>query len=60
MNFQTKFLTTNVKGTDREMYLPVNFDVDPLPHLRPPQIPTTRSQPSAVRAHGEQLAAASG
>ncbi len=41
VNFQTKFLTTNVKGTEREMYLPVNFDVDPLPHLRPPQIPTT-------------------
>ncbi len=41
VNFQTKFLTTNVKGTDREMYLPVNFDIDPLPHLRPPQIPTT-------------------
>ena len=27
-NLQTKFLTTNVKGTDREMYLPVNFDID--------------------------------
>jgi hypothetical protein len=33
VHFQTKFLTTNVKGTDREMYLPVNFDIDPLPHL---------------------------
>ena len=30
-NLQTKFLTTNVKGTDREMYLPFNFDVDQLP-----------------------------
>ena len=40
-NLQTKFLTTNVKGTDREMYLPVNFDVDQLPFLRPPQQPTT-------------------
>ena len=27
-NLQTKFLTTNVKGTDREMYLPVSFDID--------------------------------
>ena len=36
VHFQTKFLTTNVKGTEREMYLPVNFDIDPLPHLRPP------------------------
>jgi nitrate/TMAO reductase-like tetraheme cytochrome c subunit len=41
VHFQTKFLTTNVKGTEREMYLPVNFDIDPLPHLRPPGVPTT-------------------
>ena len=40
-NLQTKFLTTNVKGTDREMYLPVNFDFDQLPFLRPPQQPVT-------------------
>ena len=56
VHFQTKFLTTNVKGTDREMYLPVNFDIDPLPHLRPPGSPDHRSQPSAARAHGEPLA----
>ena len=43
VNFQTMFLTTNVKGTEREMYLPVNFDIDPLPQLRPPQVPTTVS-----------------
>ncbi len=40
-NLQTKFLTTNVKGTEREMYLPVNFDVDQRPFLRPPGVPTT-------------------
>src|SRR5262249_17930736 len=39
VNFQTKFLTTNIKGTAREMYLPVNFDIDPLPQLRPPGVP---------------------
>jgi nitrate/TMAO reductase-like tetraheme cytochrome c subunit len=50
VNFQTKFLTTNVKGTDREMYLPVNFDIDPLPQLRPPEIPTTvLNHPPLVR-----------
>jgi hypothetical protein len=50
VNFQTKFLTTNIKGTDREMYLPVNFDNDPLPHLRPPQVPTTvLNHPPTVR-----------
>jgi len=40
-NLQTKFLTTNVKGTDREMYLPVNFDIDQQPLLRPSNVPTT-------------------
>jgi nitrate/TMAO reductase-like tetraheme cytochrome c subunit len=34
-NLQSKFLTTNVKGTDREMYLPVNLDIDQLPYIRP-------------------------
>ncbi len=56
VNFQTKFLTTNVKGTDREMYLPVNFDVDPLPHLRPPAIPTTvLNHPPLVRLENHSL-----
>ena len=56
VHFQTKFLTTNVKGTDREMYLPVNFDVDPLPHLRPPQVPTTvLNHPPLVRMENRSL-----
>jgi hypothetical protein len=56
VNFQTKFLTTNIKGTDREMYLPVNFDIDPLPHLRPPQIPTTvLNHPPLVRMENHSL-----
>ena len=40
-NLQSKFLTTNIKGTDREMYLPVNIDVDQLPMLRSSGFPTT-------------------
>ena len=49
-NLQTKFLTTNVKGTEREMYLPVNFDLDQLPFLRPPSQPvTTLNHPPFVR-----------
>ncbi len=56
VNFQTKFLTTNLKGTDREMYLPVNFDIDPLPHLRPPQVPTTvLNHPPLVRMENHSL-----
>lgn len=55
-NLQTKFLTTNVKGTDREMYLPVNLDVDQLPFLRPPAQPTTViNHPPFVRMEGRSL-----
>ncbi|MGH6804300.1 MAG: multiheme c-type cytochrome, partial [Methyloceanibacter sp.] len=56
VHFQTMFLTTNVKGTEREMYLPVNVDIDPLPHLRPPQVPTTvLNHPPLVRMENRSL-----
>ena len=55
-NLQTKFLTTNVKGTDREMYLPVNFDVDQIPFLRPPGVPTTvLNHPPLVRMEARSI-----
>ena len=57
-NLQTKFLTTNVKGTEREMYLPVNFDLDQLPFLRPPSLPvTTLNHPPFVRMEQRYIAA---
>jgi nitrate/TMAO reductase-like tetraheme cytochrome c subunit len=40
-NMQAKFITTNVKGTDREMYLPVQFDVDQRPLIRPGGTPNS-------------------
>jgi nitrate/TMAO reductase-like tetraheme cytochrome c subunit len=50
VNLQTKFLTTNVKGTDREMYLPINLDFDQLPFIRPAGVPTTvMNHPPFVR-----------
>ncbi len=50
VNLQAKFLTTNVKGTDREMYLPVNFDGDQLPFLRPGNVPVSLlNHPPGVR-----------
>ena len=56
VHFQTMFLTTNVKGTDREMYLPVNVDIDPLPHLRPPRVPTSvLNHPPLVRMENRSL-----
>ena len=55
-NLQTKFLTTNVKGTDREMYLPVNFDIDQRPLLRESNVPTTvLNHPPFVRMEGRSI-----
>ena len=45
-----KFITTNVKGTDREMYLPINLDVDQLPFIRPGGTPSSvNNHPPNVR-----------
>ncbi len=56
VNLQTKFLTTNVKGTDREMYLPVNFDIDQIPFIRPPGVPTSvLNHPPFIRMEGRSL-----
>ena len=41
VNMQAKFITTNLKGTDREMYLPINLDVDQLPFIRPGGTPVS-------------------
>jgi hypothetical protein len=55
-NLQTKFLTTNIKGTDREMYLPVNLDIDQLPFLRPPGLPVSViNHPPFVRMEQRSL-----
>lgn len=40
-SMQAKFITTNLKGTDREMYLPINLDFDQLPFIRPGGTPTS-------------------
>jgi len=55
-NLQTKFLTTNVKGTDREMYLPINLDIDQLPFIRPAGQPiTVMNHPPFVRMEGRSI-----
>ena len=55
-NLQTKFLTTNVKGTDREMPLPVNVDFDQLPFIRPAAQPTSViNHPPFIRMEGHSL-----
>jgi len=56
VNLQTKFLTTNVKGTDREMYLPINLDIDQLPFIRPAGVPTSvMNHPPFVRMEGRSI-----
>ncbi|MDP9120325.1 MAG: cytochrome C [Acidobacteriota bacterium] len=40
-SLQSKFLTTNLKGTEREMYLPINLDFDQLPFIRPGGTPVS-------------------
>lgn len=56
LNLQTKFFVTNVKGTDREMYLPVPYEQDQLPFLRPaPQPVTVINHPVGIRMEGHSL-----
>jgi hypothetical protein len=55
-NLQSKFLTTNVKGTDREMYLPINVDVDQLPFIRPVQQPVSvLNHPPLIRMEAHSI-----
>ncbi len=57
MNLQTKFLITGVKGTDREMYLPVIVDQDQLPFLRPGAVPiTVLNHPPLIRMEAHSSA----
>ncbi|MEM9044364.1 MAG: multiheme c-type cytochrome [Pseudomonadota bacterium] len=56
VNLQTKFLVTNLKGPDREMYLPVNFDVDQIPHIRPSGVPSSvLNHPPLIRMEGRSI-----
>ena len=56
MNLQTKFLTQSVKGADREMYLPVNFDIDQLPFIRPaPQPVSVLNHPPGIRMEAHSI-----
>ena len=56
VNFQTKFLITHVKGPDREMYLPVNADLDQLPFIRPAGLPiTVLNHPPTIRMEAHSV-----
>jgi len=56
VNLQTKFLTTNIKGTEREMFLPINMDGDQIPHIRPAGAPNSvLNHPNTVRMEGRSI-----
>jgi hypothetical protein len=56
-NLQTMFLITGAKGTDREFYLPVNVDIDPLPFIRPAGQPiSVLNHPPFIRMEARSLA----
>jgi hypothetical protein len=56
-NLQTMFLITGAKGTDREFFLPLNIDIDPLPFIRPaPQPVSVINHPPFIRMEARSLA----
>jgi hypothetical protein len=56
-NLQTKFLINNVRGTDREVALPLNFSVDQLGFLRPGAVPVSvLNHPPLIRMEAHSIA----
>lgn len=55
-NLQTKFLVNNVRGTDREAPVPLNFSVDPNPFLRPGAVPVSvLNHPPLIRMEAHSI-----
>lgn len=51
-SLQSKFITTNERGSEREQILAVNRSIDPLPFLRPETFPSTLTgRPRGARIH---------
>ena len=55
-SLQTKFITRNVRGGEREQVLNVPFSPDPLPYIRPATRPyTVLGRPLGARKHKQTL-----
>ena len=55
-NLQTKFITLNRKGGEREQVLPVNYSIDPLPFVRPETLATPLYRnPRGARKHKRNI-----
>lgn len=58
LNLQSRFLTRNIRGGEREQVLPVPFSLDPLPYFRPATRPfTVLGRPIAARKHKQNIEA---
>ena len=56
-SLQSRFITRNVRGGDREQVLPVNYSIDPLPIIRPePFAATFTGRPGGARVQRRGLA----
>ena len=56
-NLQTKFLINNIRGTDREAALPLNFSLDQLVFLRPGAVPVSvLNHPPLIRMEAHSIA----
>ena len=55
-SLQSKFITRNVRGGEREQVLPINYSLDPLPFLRPESRPTIiYGRPGGARKHRQTI-----
>lgn len=55
-NLQSKFITRNIRGGEREQILPINISPDPLPFLRPNSRPlNVLGRPLGARKHKQIL-----
>ncbi|MFP6762674.1 MAG: hypothetical protein VB858_03625, partial [Planctomycetaceae bacterium] len=55
-SLQSKFITRNVRGGEREQILPINISTDPLPFLRPNTRPlNVLGRPVGSRKHKQNL-----
>lgn len=55
-SLQTRFLTRNVRGGEREQVLNVPFSIDPLPYTRPETRPfTVLGRPVGARKHKQNI-----
>ena len=56
VSLQTKFVTRNIRGGEREQILNVPFSLDPLPYIRPETRPfTVLGRPMGARKHKQNV-----